>query len=452
MRSDSLARRLVSALSVLAAVLIAGHAHATDNWPQFRGPGANPAIADNPNLPETWSTTENVEWVADVTGLGWSSPIVWGDKVFVTTAVGKSGTAPELTKGWEAAAGKSANDTGGWTWGVLCLDRRTGKKLWHADVHEGVPKFKRHPKASPANCTPATDGRHVVAFFGSEGLFCYDMDGRLIWKKDLGDLNASPKGNPDLQWGFASSPIIHGDLVIVQCDCDNVNFWAAFDIKTGREVRRVERDEVSTWSTPSVFVAGGRTQLVLNGYKHMGAYDLYTGEELWKLSGGGDVPVPTPLFADGRIFLTSAHGGRRPIYAILPDARGDLTPTSDAKPAGLAWTHNKVGSYMPTPIVYEHNLYICNDTGILTVLDARTGERRYRKRMGGGANYTASAVAAGGKLYFTDEDGVVRVLKAGNEYKLLASNELGEICMATPAIADGTLFFRTQHHLIAVGK
>ena len=225
------------------------------------------------------------------------------------------------------------------------------------------------------------------------------------------------------------------------------------DVATGREVRRVQRDEDSTWSTPSVFVAAGRTQLVLNGYKHMGAYDLHTGEELWKLHGGGDLPVPAPLFAHGLVFLTNGHGSLRPIYAIRPDARGDLTPTDDHAPAGLAWWDRRGGSYIPTPIIYGDNLYVCNDTGILTVMDARTGKQHYRERLaGGGVNYSASAMAADGKVYFTSERGDVHVLQAGDEYRLLASNPMNEICMATPAIADGRLFIRTRSRLYCIGK
>jgi outer membrane protein assembly factor BamB len=443
----------VAAVCHLLAVAFCGPALA-ENWPQFRGPKAS-GVGDG-NTPTEWNveTGTNIKWKTRIPGLSHSSPIVWGKRIFLTTAVSSSSDEPELTKGWEAAAGNSAKDTGPWTWSLLCLDRDTGKEIWRRDAHQGVPRYKRHPKASHANCTPATDGKHLVAFFGAEGLFCYDLAGELLWKKDLGMLNASPKGYPDLQWGFASSPIIHDDLVVVQCDCENTNFWAAFDIKTGSEVRRVKRDEDSTWSTPNVFVAGGRTQLVLNGYKHMGAYDLHTGEELWKLHGGGDVPVPAPLYAGGRIILTNAHGGSRPIYAILPDARGDVTPPQRGSRAeGLAWWHKNRGSYIPTPIVYEELVYVCGDNGILTVLDLEKGRQRYRKRLaGGGANYTASAVAAGGHVYFTSEDGDVHVVKAGDRYELVASNKMGEICMATPAISKGTLFFRTRHQLVAVGR
>ena len=450
-----LKKSIIAAAAYLgcAFMAIAGGPALAGNWPQFRGPQAS-GIGDG-KPPTRWNvkTGRNIKWKTPIEGLAHSCPIIWENFVFLTTAVGKSGETPELTTGWEAADGHSAQDKGPWTWKLLCLDRDTGKVIWDREAHSGVPKFKRHPKASHANCTPATDGKHVVAFFGSQGLFCYDFKGKLLWRKQVGELNASPAGNPDLQWGFASSPIIYDNLVILQCDCENTDFWVALDIETGREVRRVQRQEDTTWSTPSVFDIGGRPQLVLNGYKHMGAYDLNTGEELWKLRGGGDIPVPTPLFANGLIFLASGHGGRRPIYAIRPDARGDLTPRGNSKPEGLAWWSTKGGSYIPTPIIYRNNLYVCDDGGRLTVYDAQTGKQYYRKRLAkGGANYTASAVAAGGKIYFTSEDGDVHVLKAGNKYKLLASNRMREICMATPAISDGLLFIRTRSQLYCIGK
>ncbi|MBU0639085.1 MAG: PQQ-binding-like beta-propeller repeat protein [Planctomycetes bacterium] len=444
-------RAYASALCFILVVVV-GPALA-GNWPQFRGPQASGVGDGDP--PTEWQVEsgQNIKWKTAIPGLGHSCPIVWEKRVFLTTAVSSDDDNVQLTKGWEAAAGHPAKDPDTWTWQVLCLDVDTGKILWQRDACHGTPKNKRHPKASHANCTPATDGTHLVVLFGSEGLLCYDLDGKLLWRVDMGILHASPKGSPDLQWGYASSPIIYKDLIVVQCDCHNTNFWAVYDIKTGREVRRIERQEDSTWSTPNVFEIGGRPQIVLNGYKHMGAYDLNTGEELWKLRGGGDVPVPTPLFAQGLIFVTNGHGGPMPIYAIQPEARGDVTPGDDNEPEGMAWWDKRRGSYIPTPIVYGENVYVCNDNSILSVMDAKTGELRYRKRLADGrANYTASAVAACGKVYFTSEDGDVHVLSAGNDYELLATNAMGETCMATPAIADGRLFIRTRSQLYCIGK
>jgi len=439
-------------LAAIAMLVGAAPAHA-ENWPQFRGRQAC-GVGDGAT-PTEWdvATGKNVKWRVDVPGLAHSSPVVWEKLVFLTTAIPDAAGTPELTKGWEAADGHSAADTGAWTFKVLCFDRDTGRLLWESTAHQGLPRVKRHPKSTHANCTPTTDGKSIVTFFGAEGLYCHDFTGKLLWKKDLGMLNSSPTQDAALQWGFASSPIIHDNLVIVQCDCENTNFWAAFDLRTGDEVRRVARDEDTTWSTPSVFEIDGAPQLVLNGYKHMGAYDLRSGAELWRLGGGGDVPVPAPIFAHGLVFLTNGHGASKPIYAIDPTSRGDITPKKDADHPGIAWWVDRKGSYMPTPIAYGDNLYVGDDSGILTAYAARTGETRFRTRIaGGGANYTASPVAADGKLYFTSEDGDVHVIQAGDEYALLATNPMNEICMATPAISKGMIFIRTKSRLYCIGE
>jgi outer membrane protein assembly factor BamB len=400
------------------------------------------------------SQGENVRWAADIPGLGHSSPVVWGDRVFLTTAVSSAKDEPVLAKGWEAAHGMPIAESGSWTWRVICLNTADGKVAWDKVAHEGEPKYRRHPKATYANCTPATDGKYVVAFFGSEGLYCYDMKGELVWKKDLGELNASPKSYPQLHWGFSSSPVIHKNLVIVQCDCANTGFWAAFDLKTGKEVIRVAREDDTTWSTPTVIEAGGRTQVVLNGFKHMGGYDLETGEVLWRLSGGGDVPVPTPQYAHGLVYLTNSHGGRRPLYAVRPEARGDVTPDEDKETnGGLAWHLEKEGAYMPTPIVVGNHIYVCEDNGALGVFDAVSGEAKYKTRLGGGGgNYSASPVSGGGRIYFASEDGDVHALEAGDAYKLVATNSMEEVVMATPAIADGAMYVRTKGKLYCLSR
>jgi outer membrane protein assembly factor BamB len=372
---------------------------------------------------------------------------VWGDHVFLTTAVNSTADNPAVETGWSGGAGESADDTGPWRWQVICLELSTGKTLWSRDARAGEPTIKRHLKASHANCTPATDGEFVVAFFGSEGLYCFDFDGNLIWKHDFGKLISGPYDAPELEWGFASSPIIHDGLVIVQCDCLNTNFVAILDLKTGREIRRIDRDgEVATWSTPLVVTTEDRQQIVCNGYHQMAGYDLQTGARLWHLSDGGDVPVPTPLFAGGLIYITNAHG-RSPTYAIRPTASGDLTPSDDEN-AGLAWWQPRDGSYMPTPLVKNDLLYTCNDNGRLAVRDAVTGDLLYRQRIGTGSQtYSASAVAAGGNIYFASERGEVTVIEEGREFKEVASNEIDEIVMATPAISGDRLLIRSVRNL-----
>lgn len=439
-------------VAVLIALLASAAVSGDDNWPQFRGHGGLGIGSGNP--PTEWDvqTQHNVLWKIPLPGLGHSAPIVWGDRVFVTTAINADTDQPSVKTGWSGAGGASAKDTGEWTWQVLCLQLRTGKLLWTRDVHVGQPTIKRHLKASHANCTPATDGTYVVAFFGSEGLHCFDVSGRPVWKRTFGKLVSGPYDAPDLEWGFASSPVIHEGRVVLQCDCLNTNFVAILDLKTGKEIRRIDRDgEVATWSTPLVVNTAGRQQIVCNGYRQMAGYDWNTGARLWHLNGGGDVPVPTPLFANGLIYLTNGHG-RSPTYAIRPAAVGDMTPAGDdSARTGLAWWQPRSGSYMPTPLVTGKRLYTCGDSGRLDVRDAMTGDLIYRQRVGTGSQtYSASAVAAGGSIYFVSERGQVSVIKQGDVFQKVATNDLRDIVMATPAISGDRLLIRGVRNLFCL--
>ena len=443
-----------SIFTIVIASMICAAVFADDDWPQFRGHGGLGIGSGNP--PTEWDarTGKNVSWKTPIPGLGHSAPIVWGDRVFLTTAVNTDTDSPSVETGWSGTAGESAKDTGDWTWRVLCLQLETGKIRWTKDARVGQPAIKRHLKASHANCSPATDGQFVVAFFGSEGLYCFDIDGRLIWKHDFGKLVSGPYDAPELEWGFASSPIIHDGLVIVQCDCLNNNFIAVLDIKTGNEIRRIDRrGEVATWSTPLVVTTEDRQQIICNGYRQMAGYDLKTGARLWHLNGGGDVPVPTPLFAEGLIYLTNGHG-RSPIYAIQPTATGDLTPSNNGtvKP-GMAWWQSRDGSYMPTPLVKGQRLYTCNDNGRLDVRSAATGELIYRQRIGTASHtFSASSVAAGGHIYFVSEQGEVTVIEEGSHYREVASNNFAEVIMSTPAISGDRLLIRTVRNLYCLAR
>ncbi len=443
-----------SIIAILIACVISTAVYADDNWPQFRGHAGLGLGSGNPPTEWDLQTGKNVAWKTPIPGLGHSAPIVWGDRIFLTTAVNTDTDNPSVETGWSGGAGESAKDTGEWTWQVVCLQLDTGKIRWTKDAHVGQPKFKRHLKASHANCSPATDGHHVVAFFGSEGLYCFDFDGRMIWKRDFGKLSSGPYDAPELEWGFASSPIIHDGLVIVQCDCLNTNFVAILDIKTGDEIRRIDREgEVATWSTPLVVTTEDRKQIVCNGYRQMAGYDLKSGARIWHLKGGGDVPVPTPLFSNGLIYLTNGHG-RSPIYAIQPTATGDVTPSDDGtKKPGLAWWQSRDGSYMPTPLVKGQRLYTCNDNGRLDVRDAITGDLIYRQRIGTASHtYSASAVAAGGHVYFVSEQGEVTVIEEGNVYREVASNDFAEVVMATPSISGDRLLIRTVRNLYCLSR
>lgn len=392
----------------------------------------------------------NVLWKTPIPGLGHSSPIVWGDRVYVTTSIPAEGT-PALKVGLYGNIEPVKNE-GAQKLTVMALDRKTGKVVWQQTAFDGVPKFLRHPKSTHANPTPATDGKHLVVFFGSEGLFCYDMNGKLLWKKDLGPLDAGFFRVPSAQWGFASSPVVHDGKVIVLADVQKDSFLAAFDVATGRELWRTKRGDVPTFGTPTVapYTAGGKQsqQVVVNGWKHTGGYALDSGKELWRLNGGGDIPVPTPVYAGGLVLVTNAHGSDRPIYGIRTDAEGDL----NANAQHLAWKVERAGNYMQTPVAVDGLGYFCYDNGVLTVYQLSTGERLYQQRLGAGSSgYSSSAVSAGGKLYVTSEDGLTHVIQLGKEFKELARNELGESVMASPAVSGDVLYVRGQRHLFAIG-
>ncbi|MCX6626424.1 MAG: PQQ-binding-like beta-propeller repeat protein [Candidatus Solibacter sp.] len=435
--------------SMLALVAMAAAA-ADGNWPQFRGPSGSGLGTGSP--PAEWNVEsgKNILWKTAIPGLGHSSPVIWGDKVFLTTAVPASGEA-QLKVGLygdiASVKGEPAQ-----SFRVYCLDRKSGKFLWERTATSGPPKIMRHPKSTHANPTPATDGKRLVAFFGSEGLFAYDLNGELLWKKDFGTLDSGFYTVPSAQWGFASSPVIHEDTVIIQADVQKNSFLTALDVRTGKELWRTPRSDVPTFGTPAVapYTAGGLKgwQVVVNGWKHIGGYDLKTGNPLWRLAGGGDIPVPTPVFLDGLVVITSAHGQGRPIYAIRTDAAGDLADNRSA----IAWTQERAGNYTQTPLLEGGQGYFCHDNGVLTVYQLATGERLYQQRLGGGASgFSSSPVAAGQQIYITNEDGHSFVLAPGRGYRLLAENELGETAMATPAISGGVLYIRGGKHLFAIG-
>jgi outer membrane protein assembly factor BamB len=423
------------------------------DWPAFRGIAAG-GVGEGKAAPVAWDVPaqEGVRWRTPIAGLSHSSPIVWGDTVCTATAI--SSKSDEQLKVGLYGDITSIQDATEHRWVVMCFDKATGKLRWERTAHTGVPTVKRHPKSTHASSTLATDGQHLVAFLGSEGLYAYDLNGKLLWKKEFGVLDSGFFMAPDAQWGFASSPVIHNGRVVVQADVQKGSFVAAFDVYTGRELWRTPRSDVPTWSSPAVVTIGGRAQVVVNGWKHIGGYDLETGKEIWRMTGGGDIPVPTPIVADGLVFITNAHGKFSPIYAVRPTASGDITlKEGETSNADIAWSYLRDGGYMQTPLAYQGLLYVCRDNGVLSVFDAKTGQRHYQSRLGDGkTGFSASAVASGGRVYFTSEDGDVYVVKAGTVFELLRTNTLGEVAMATPAISEGTMFFRTRGHLLAIAE
>ena len=450
-RRDAL---LTAACSLIVSSIALGADQTGANWPSFRGPSAS-GIAEGYKLPVEWDVEsgKNIKWKTPIPGLAHSSAIIWGDRVFVTTAVsadpkpflkvGLYGASPDHPENFEH------------DYRVYCLDKKSGSIIWEQSAHKGIPKAKRHIKATQANCTPATDGKHVVAFFASEGLFCYDMGGKLLWRKDLGYMDSGPPGEGygDLDWGYSSSPIIHDGKVIVLCANRKDSFLAALDVEDGRELWRTPRTQYPGWCTPTVHVGKDRSQVITNGYEHIGGYDLTTGKELWWMKGGGDIPVPTPIVAHDLIFIANAHGKESPVYAVRTSAVGDITQKGWKRTTEhVAWSNKRVGNYMQTPLVYGDELYCCKDSGVMSVFDAKTGKRHYKQRIDEGVGFTASPVAGDGKIYFTSEEGDIHVIKTGTRYEELAVNKMGEICMATPAISEGNLFFRTKGHVVAVGK
>ncbi len=420
-------------------------------WPSFRGPNAT-GIADGQGAVVEWDveSLQNVRWKTPIPGLGLSSPIVWDDRIFVTTAVSAAGDNSIRTGRYGDV--DMVDDESMHTWQTLCLDKNTGEILWQRTAGEAVPATRRHEKSSQANSTPATDGTRVVSVFPTVGIFCYDFDGNLLWHKDLGALDAGWFYDASYQWGFASSPIFYRDLVILQVDVQGGAYIAAFDAASGAEVWKTERDEIPTWATPALYLDGARDELIVNGTTIRG-YDPATGQELWHLSPNSEVIIATPVVGDELVYVSAGYPPVRTIYAIRPGGSGDISLEDGVtENASIAWSYYRGGAYMPTPILYRGLFYIGHHNARLAVYDAETGEPVYRARFSQGGAFTGSPVAADGKLYFPTEDGEVYVVRAGPSYEELAINSMGEVLMTTPAISDGSIFLRTAGHLYSIGE
>lgn len=434
-------------------ILLIGMSSTAANWPQFRGPNAS-GLDATASAPTEWDleSNKNIRWKTPIPGLAHSSPIVWENRVYVITAVrpGKADLKVGLYGDIESAPDQAEHE-----WRILALDRDTGKILWNQLGHKAIPRVQRHPKSSHASSTPATDGRKIVAIFGSEGLFCFDNDGHALWKKDLGPMDSGYYEVPSAQWGFASSPIIHDGKIIVQCDVQKGSFLAAFDLADGKELWRTQRKDVPGWSTPTIAQSGAQTEVLVNGWHHIGGYNFQTGKEMWKLDGGGDIPVPTPIVANGLAYFTSAHGKFRPMRAIRLDAaKGDITPSEvGATNTAIVWAHARQGDYMQTPIAVGNYLYGCLDNGVMTCFDAKTGEIEYSERLSSGNDgFTASPVSDGKNIFFTSETGKIYIVPVGPTFAVAGIMRMKETCMASPALVNGSLYFRTRENLVAVGR
>jgi outer membrane protein assembly factor BamB len=425
---------------------------AAGSWPSFRGPHAS-GVADGQRLPDTWNvkTGEHVLWRTPISGLAHSSPIVWGNRVFVTSAISSDPKAtfrPGLYGDGDASEDRSRH-----RWMVYALDKQRGTLLWERVAYEGEPLNKRHIKSTYASATPATDGRIVVAWFGSQGVYAYDVNGNLLWKVDLGRVNMGAYDIPTFEWGPASSPIIWNGLVILQCDTQGDSFVVALDERTGKTLWKTERRELPSWGTPTVAETAAGPELVTNASNFIRGYDPGTGKELWQLGGSSMITAPTPVYSDGLFVIASGRAPERPIFVVRAGARGDLTLRGgNTTSKTIVWSRTGRGSYMPTPLIYDGLVYVLANNGVLDAYRLRTGEEVYRQRLPLiGSGFSASPIAADGKIYLSNEDGEMLVVSAGPVFKHIATNSIDELLMATPALSDGVMYVRTSASLVAIG-
>jgi outer membrane protein assembly factor BamB len=457
----------------LGAVLCAGLPAAawSADWPQFRGPNGS-AVSAEKNLPAEWSADANVAWKAQTPGYGWSCPVVAGDKVFVTTAAtdnqkkpasgfGPGSFGPGAGRpGFGPGMGRPPNDV--YKWEVYCLSASDGKVLWHQTAAEHKPTIPIQASNTYATETPVTDGERVYAYFGMTGVYCYDLDGNQVWKKDLGSYRMM------MGYGTGGSPTLDGDRLFIQCDNDEKSFLIALNKKTGEELWRTDRPEGSTWSTPLVWKNKVRTEIVCLGSRKVRSYDPETGKQLWELGGMSGQVHASPVasedllyvgtgggFAPGRGFGPGSSGpgaGGKPLFAVKAGASGDITLKGDATSNdGVAWFLPQAGPPMASPLLYDGYLYILEQRGgQLSCYDAKTGDRVYRERLPGATGCTSSPWAYDGKVFCLADDGRTYVVQAGKDFKVLGKNDLDSMCYSSPAVAGGALFLRTVDSLYCI--
>ena len=442
-----LTRRISLALITAMSLGIATTgSSAAGNWPQWRGPDGS-GISTEKNLPAEWSTTRNIKWKTPIDGRGHSSPIVWDNKIFVTTAIEgevvEGAKAPKHMMGdKEFVHPDSIGANKKHTFKVIALNRDTGKILWQAVAFEGTPYDDRHRKSSYAASTPATDGKLVYAFFGSEGIYAYDFNGKLAWKADLGKMGT-------VGMGTGTSPILFENLVIVQCDEENgtASYIVALDKKTGKEVWKTPRKVQVSWSTPLLVKTAKRAELIASGTESIVSYDPATGKELWTHKGVESNAIPSPVANSEFVYLVAGFPAKIAM-AIRLGSSGDLTGTPN-----VPWKYAKGTAYVPSPILYGDYLYLTTDRGILTCIDAKTGEVKYEGgRIPIPATFTASPVAFDGKILMTSEDGDTFIVKAGPKHEIIGTNSVGEPVYASPAMADGRIYIRGEKNLYAIGS
>jgi outer membrane protein assembly factor BamB len=468
------ARLLLGVSACLLALPVTG---LSENWPGFRGPGGT-GLPGEAKLPTEWSADKNVRWKVEIPGVAWSSPIIWGDKVFVTTAVTEKQTKPNAAGAFGRPGGARPGGGGGgfggnrkppdvnYRWELYCLERSTGKVLWKQLATERRPPIPTHRTNTYASETPVTDGERVYAYFGMVGLFCFDMSGKLVWKKDF-------EAYPMMAgWGTGASPVLDGDRLFVQCDNESKSFLAAFDKKNGEQLWRVERDEKSSWATPYLWRNQKRTELVAGGSRKVRAYDPATGKVLWEMGGLGGRCAASPVGDSELLFFGTGGGGRfgprggaggggdaegmggsSGLFAVRAGASGDITLKEGATSNdGVAWSRAKSGPSMASPVLYKSYLYVLEQRGgMLSCYEAKTGKPAYSKeRIAGARGFTASPWAGDGKVYCLDDAGQTFVIQAGPEFKVLGKNAIDEMFWSTPAAADGDFFLRGVDHLFCI--
>lgn len=451
--------RPLLALAVL--VPLAATSSRAEDWPQFRGPAGTGVVTDA-KPPAEWSADKNVSWKVAVSGVAWSCPIVVGDKVFVTTAFSEGQPKPKSGGGGKGGGGfgKASAPKETYQFKIVCLERATGKTAWEKVVKEARPTIPTHGSNTYASETPVSDGERVYAYFGMTGLFCYDLTGKEVWKKDLGSY-AMMAG-----WGTASSPVLAGDKLVIQCDNEEKSFLVAFDKKTGTEAWKVERRERSGWATPFVWKTKDRTDIVVSGAQAIRGYNPADGKVVWTLDVGGGQSSASPTGDAERLYVGVGQGGGGPggpkggnsragtLFAVKAGAKGDITPKAgEATSEGVAWSAGRVWPAAASPLVYDGFVYTLDrNGGTISCLDAKTGKAAYTKeRIPGAGAFWASPWAADGQIFCLDETGTTHVLKAGGEFDVVRTNKLGrDTYWATPAAANGALFIRSVDSLYCV--
>ena len=420
----------------------------SDTWPRFRGPGADGISPDDPRLPLTWTGSQNVLWRIDVPGRGWSSPIVWNNRIFLQSNISVSDMRSQ-SKGMFGGRQQYHPPTDEHRWVVYSFDFESGKTQWAVELHKGIPSVSRHPKNTFASETPVTDGKRVYAHFGDLGTYCLDMKGKILWSKEW------PLVETRYGYGTASSPVLHEGRLYLANDNEKQSYLLALDKMTGREIWRVNHDEPTSWSTPFIWRNENRTEIVTTGTNKIRSYGL-DGKLLWEISGMALLTIPSPFAYEGMLYVSSGYPGSEnsPVYAVRPGADGDISLKSgQTSNKYIAWSLPRGGPYLPSPIIYKGRYYTLFDSGFLTCHDAKTGREIYGKqRIAATSGFTSSPWAYNDRIFCLSEDGDTYVIQAGEEFKLLGKNPLDDTCLASPAIANGSLILRTLSYLYRIGK